>query len=241
MDQQAPVLVVVLNDPTDLARARDAHWYRIPQRSAPRRTAAEYLAFYQTAAFPPEERWQIRWIAPVRGYYLASRKELIPEEPSHPRADDLYYKVVLGPVTALQHPIRSRRLRRITFIATTAGRLCRAQEINDLWIRTDPQERLWTALQEAELEAECRYPVADGDEEHSIDFALLCRDGRVAVMVGPAPDAAQLNETTDLAPAYLLVAHGWTTMRLSVADIQQDASGWAARLAELCATLGGVV
>jgi len=60
-------------------------------------------------------------------------------------------------------------------------------------------------------------------------------------MVEPAPGAARLNETTDLAPAYLLVAHGWTIVRLSVGDIQQDASGCAAGLAELCATLGGVV
>jgi hypothetical protein len=241
MDQQAPVLVVVVNDPTDLARARDAHWYRIPLRSAPPRAAAEYLAFYQTAAFPPEERWQIRWIAPVRGYYLASRKELIPEEPTHPHADDLYHKVTLGPLAALPRPIHSRRLRRITFIATIAGRLCHAQEINDLWIRTGPQERLWAALQDAELEAECRYPIADDDEEHSVDFALPCRDGRVAVMVESAPDAVRLNEATDLAPGYLLVAHGWTTVLLSAVDIIQDASGCVARLTALCIALGGVV
>ena len=50
-----PVLVVVLNDAADLAYARDLGWYRIPLAHAPRRVAADYLAFYQTGAFPPAE------------------------------------------------------------------------------------------------------------------------------------------------------------------------------------------
>src|SRR5512139_856696 len=94
----SPVLVVVVNDPADLARARDEGWYRIPLARAPQRVAADYLAFYQTGAFPPDERWQVQHLAPVSGYYLATRRELIPDEPDHPRADALYYRVALGPL-----------------------------------------------------------------------------------------------------------------------------------------------
>jgi hypothetical protein len=149
----SPVLVVVVNDPVDLARARDDGWYRIPLDRAPRRIAADYLAFYQTGAFPPEERWAVRWFAPVLEYHLAARKELIPEEPEHPRADQSYYKVSLGPLASLPHAVPSRRLRRITFIPTTLGRLMQAEEINDLWIKSSAQERLWAALKQADLEA----------------------------------------------------------------------------------------
>lgn len=39
------VLVAVLNNADDLRRAADEGWYRIPQRRAPRRIGADYLAF----------------------------------------------------------------------------------------------------------------------------------------------------------------------------------------------------
>src|SRR5512136_1965827 len=87
----APVLVAVINDTEDLDRARTQRWYRIPLAHAPARIGADFLAFYQTGVFPPEERWAVRWIAPVRGYHLATRRELIPEKPDHPRAGDRYY------------------------------------------------------------------------------------------------------------------------------------------------------
>ena len=41
------VLVAVMNNPEDLCRAASDGWYRIPQRRAPRRIGADYLAFYQ--------------------------------------------------------------------------------------------------------------------------------------------------------------------------------------------------
>ena len=42
------VLVAVVNNQADLRRAASEGWYRIPQRRAPRRVGADYLAFYQT-------------------------------------------------------------------------------------------------------------------------------------------------------------------------------------------------
>jgi very-short-patch-repair endonuclease len=202
--------------------------------------AAEYLAFYQTAAFPEEERWQIRWMAPVRGYFVTSRRELLPEEPDHPRAADLYYKVTLGPMIALRRAIPSRRLRRIAFIATTLVRLCDGAEINDLWIRTSAQERLWTALRQAELESECFYPITEGDSGYDIDFALPCRDGKVAVMIEDETGAAQrLGETVAVAPTYLLSALGWTPIQLLAEDVQRDATSGVSQIAALCTRLGG--
>src|SRR5690349_2810571 len=46
----ARVLVAVVTRPCDLAKAREEGWYRIPLARAPCALAAEYLAFYQTAA-----------------------------------------------------------------------------------------------------------------------------------------------------------------------------------------------
>jgi len=242
----SPVLVVVVNHPADLARAREQGWYRIPLDRAPRRVAAEYLAFYQTAAFPPEERWAVRWLAPVHGYRIVARRELIPEEADHPRAAARYYQVKLGALELLPHPIPSRRLRRITFIPTTLERLHTAEEINDLWIKSSAQERLWEALKQANVEAERQYPLRedlplpDWDlRQYVADFALLCRDGRVALIVEDEPRTEdELRESP--APDYLLAAGGWLPLRVTCAGLEADAAGWAARLAELVVRLGGV-
>ncbi len=236
---ESPVLVVVVNDPADLARARDEGWYRIPLDRAPRRVAADYLAFYQTAAFPADERWAVRWLAPVRGYRIAMRRELIPDEPDHPRADALYYKVVLGALEPLPRPVPSRRLRRITFIPTTLGRLLQAEEINDLWIKSRAQEQLWAALKEADLEAERQYPLRDELPQYVADFALFCRDGRIAVLVTDEPRAE--GELHEAPPAdYLLAADEWLVVRVTVAELAEDAAAWARRLAYQAAQLGGI-
>ena len=232
------VLVVALNDPADLARARDAGWYRIPLTRAPRRVAADFLAFYLTGAFPPDERWQVRWLAPVHGYHIVTRRELIPEEPAHPRAGDSYYKIVLGELTPLPRPVPSRRLRRITFIPTTLARLLAADEINDLWIKSTAQERLWAAFKLADLEAERQYPLREELPQYVADFALLCREGRIAVIVTDEPGTAgELREA--LPPDYLLAADGWAVVRVTMADLEADAADWTARLAAKMDRLGG--
>jgi len=235
---ETPVLVVVLNDAADLSRARDLGWYRIPLAHAPRRVAADYLAFYQTAAFPPGERWSVRWLAPVRGYGTAARRELIPTEPDHPRADARYHRIDLGALEPLPRPIPSRRLRRITFIPTTLARLLDADEINDLWIKSSAQERLWAALKQADIEAERQYPLREDLPQYVADFALLCRNGKVAVLVDDEPRRAnEMHET--MPPDYLLATGNWTPLRVRRADLAADPGGWAGRLAALVASLGG--
>jgi hypothetical protein len=132
IDPNAPVLVAIVNRLRDMAAARDEGWYRIPLARAPRALHAEYLAFYQTAAFGPE-RWAVRYMAEVRAVSIATRAALLPAEAGHPRAHERYYRFALGPLRALPAPLRSRRLRRVAFIPTTAGQLLRARDLNELW------------------------------------------------------------------------------------------------------------
>src|SRR5512136_2406734 len=63
---------------------------------------------------------------------VVTRRDLLPEQPDHPRADQRYYKLSLGKLIELPHPIPSRSLRRITFVLTNGKRLNEAWEINDL-------------------------------------------------------------------------------------------------------------
>jgi len=127
------VLVALLNDRSDLERAQGEGWYRIPVARAPRPLASDYLAFYLTSAFA-EERWAVRYLAEVWGYDIRRRVDLICDA-AHPRAQDLYYRVALGPVRPLARPVPARRLRRLTFIHTDLERLMAAEDVRDLWAR----------------------------------------------------------------------------------------------------------
>lgn len=128
----ARVLVVIVPRPIDLKAVREQGWYRIPLARAPRGIQAEYLAFYLTARFGVE-RWSVRSIAAVRSVNITTRAMLLPDEPHHPRANERYYRFALGPLQSLPMPVPSRKLRRISFIATTAGQLLRASDVAELW------------------------------------------------------------------------------------------------------------
>ncbi|MEN9938315.1 MAG: hypothetical protein RLZZ387_4894 [Chloroflexota bacterium] len=141
IDRSARALVCVMTRPRDLELARVEGWYRVPVRRAPRAVAAEFLAFYQTAAFGPE-RWAVRLLARVLRVSLATRRELLPEEAGHPRDAERYYRFALGPLEPLPLPVPARRLRRVTFIHTTVGQLLRARDVAELWRPEEAAEGL---------------------------------------------------------------------------------------------------
>ncbi|MCS7061226.1 MAG: hypothetical protein RMN25_08660 [Anaerolineae bacterium] len=128
---ESRVLVCLINNPRDLAIARWDHWYRIPVKHAPADYLADILAFYLTAAFD-DEKWAIHEYAAVRGHELVRRIDLFPDQPDHPRAYDLYYKMQLGPLQRLPRPIPSLKWRRITFIQTSGDRLLSALDVSEL-------------------------------------------------------------------------------------------------------------
>lgn len=141
------ILVVLMNNLRDMEIARVLGWYRIPLRSAPKVVAVDYLAFYQTAAFG-EEKWRIQYVASVRGHELTSRVELLKDEPDHPHAQQLYYKIQVGPLIPLPAPVLAETWRRITFLYTTGEYLLKARTVNDLVVDTEERQVLWQALRE---------------------------------------------------------------------------------------------
>jgi hypothetical protein len=141
------ILVAVINDPRDMEIARLLGWYRIPLRSAPKVVAVDYLAFYQTAAFG-EEKWRVQYVAPVKGHELTTRAELLRDEPDHPHARHEYYKVQIGSLEPLPHPILAEGWRRITFFYSTGEYLLAAQTLTDLILEEEDRRPLWQALRE---------------------------------------------------------------------------------------------
>ena len=142
------ILVAVVKARRDLEIARLLGWYRIPVQTAPKVLRVDWLAFYQTAAFG-EEKWRVQHIAPVRGYELATRAELLREEPEHPRAREPYFKLQIGALEQLPRPIPSSRWRRFTFLYTTGERLLAARDLTDLTLLSAAtRESLWRLLRE---------------------------------------------------------------------------------------------
>lgn len=168
----ALMLVGVLPAKKDFEIARLLGWYRIPLRMAPKVVDVDYVAFYQTAAFGNNARWQINWFAEVRGHELTTRRELIRDEPDHPHAGDEYYKIQLGPLQPRSEPIKAEKWKRITFLYTTGQLFNRARIINDLVVRSEERQILWRNLRDRVSQSN---PYLKKEEESAIltDPALL--------------------------------------------------------------------
>ena len=162
------VLVCLLPTPRDMEIARLLGWYRIPLRTAPKVVAVDYLAFYQPGAFG-ERAGQIEYVAQVRGHELVTRAELLRDEMDHPRANEEYFKVQIGPLERLSKPIVAEKWRRLTFLYTTGEYLLRAKTLNELVVQSEERALLWQSLRERAEQAQ-QYKV---DVPDDINPALL--------------------------------------------------------------------
>jgi hypothetical protein len=219
------VLVAVLKAPRDLEIARVLGWYRIPLKHAPKTIAVDYVAFYQTAQFA-EEKWAINYVAAVRGHELVTRAELLRTQPGHPRAQEMYYKIQLGPLERLTRPIPSLKWRRLTFLYTTGDKLLAATEINGLIVQSAERERLWKALYERGLQAEKQYQAAPKGE---LDLALLCALGNLGVLFGETTPPKQIKESA-----------AWRYVSVTPAEVENDLPNVVTRIEQAVQDLGGL-
>jgi hypothetical protein len=181
------VLVAYMPSRADFELVQREGWYRIPQRKAPKGVYAEYFAFYFGRAFGPE-KWAIHYYASRLGHELVTRCLLLPDQPDHPRADDVYYKVQLGELHRLDKPISSLRWRRITFLHTTWDRFRDASEINDLFIEGGEYvDRIYAALKERGIQTERDYQVEEPGGHYVVPLAIPCQHGRIDINCAEVP------------------------------------------------------
>ena len=153
LPETALVLVAILPSQRDFDIARLFGWYRIPLKSAPKVISVDFLAFYQTSTFGEADRWQIAYVAEILGHELTRRRDLIRDEPDHPRAQEEYFKLQIGPLQQLENPIPAGDWKRITFFYTTGSQFQTARTINDLVVKAqDEREVLWHTLRERALQ-----------------------------------------------------------------------------------------
>ena len=87
------VLVAYVPKKSDFEIIKNDQWYRVPEKHAPKGIHAEYLAFYFGRSFGPH-KWAIHYYASRQGVELVTRHDLFPDQGDHPRAQDLYYKII---------------------------------------------------------------------------------------------------------------------------------------------------
>lgn len=173
------VLVGVVNRKTDFDHIRYDHWYRIPYGRAVRGIHAEYLAFYQSRAFG-EENGGVHYYARRTGHELVRRRELLAEEPNHPRADALYYKIQLGELRQKSPSIANPSRRPVVFIYTTWDRFVAARNIADLYSTADYfVDRVYFALQNAGIPAERVWEAEQATDDGGAHLRILCQQGEL--------------------------------------------------------------
>ncbi len=146
------VLVAVMNNSTDWQRVQTEGWYRIPVNHAPPQAPhLDWLAFFFTRAFAAD-KWAVHYYAKVLGHELLPRRELLPHEPNHQRAEQWYYKFELGPLRHKIPPIEAGKWRRVTFIFTTGDRFEAAEELGDLLNNCNPAGLPFVTLKEGQPE-----------------------------------------------------------------------------------------
>ncbi|MFO7638545.1 MAG: DUF559 domain-containing protein [bacterium] len=237
---ETPALVGIVPRIKDWRLLRDQHWYRIPIRTAPEDLrSCRYLAFYQPGVFK-EERWAVNWYARVHGITAVSRRELLPDEASHPRAGEPYWRIELDGLLRLSRPILSHRRRRIVFIPTTLERLFVADEINDLYRTTPIEDRLYYRLRDTGLAPERRFFVRDARRTHELDLALFCREGGLNVECdGERYHSGRLKAEKDRTRDNALTAAGWRILRFSGSEIEGDLGDCARTVRRTVSRLGG--
>ena len=142
------VLVSVINRKRDLNFLLNSLWYRIPRQHFEDGIYFEYLAFYLSGSAQKTGRG-ICYYAPRKGVELLYRRDLLPQEADHPRANDVYYKVQLSKVLERHPPITNPTKRPISFIVTTWDRFLQASVIADLYSKGDYfVDRIYHALRD---------------------------------------------------------------------------------------------
>lgn len=185
------VLVGVINRKRDLDTVLGEHWYRIPQKHMKRGVNAEYVAFFLSKAFG-ERNGGIHYFAERKGVELVYRRDLLPKEPNHPRANEPYYKIQLGTIHPKVPPVLNPSHRSLSFIYTTWDRFVNATQIKDLYSTEDYfVDRIYHALRSAGIAPERSWTAEYRNAPARL--RILCENGSVVASTQPEDGSMYLD------------------------------------------------
>jgi len=233
------VLVGVLKNKHDLDILLKEKWYRIPVIYAPKQRQFNYLAFYQPISFGKKGK-QIQYFARVLSYQTIKRKDLLPNELSHPRAEDYYFRVRIGKIKKLVKPIRNIRPRRISFGFTTLDHLLESKDILQLYNVPPTEEIIEKTLKQAKIKAISQYYVSIDKRRFCLDFAIFCQKGKIAIECdNKKAHASSAQQKKDKEKDNFLRRHGWRVIRLKEADTLSNLKSCLLRIQRAIQKLGG--
>src|SRR3989344_374421 len=212
------ILIGVVKNRRDLKLIRKEHWYRMPARYAPVRTYT-HIAFYQPAVFGNKGK-QIRYFARVKGNAIRTRRDLLPNEHSHARANELYIQVRLGNIQQLKPPVRNTVPRRVVFGFTTLRALKHARNMLDVYEIVPTEVIVGRLLKHMHIHAVPQYPLHNEGKRFRIDFAILRRQGNIAIECdNHKAHRGHAQHEKDILKNKMLRKHGWYVLRISDSDI----------------------
>lgn len=186
------VLVGVVNRKADIEKLKTEHWYRIPVARGPKRVHAEYIAFYLSQRILADQQLKggIYYFARRTGSELVSRRDLLPEEANHPRADAQYHKLQFAKLQRKSPPILNPTNRPVSFIYTTWDRFEKARVIADLYSKADYfVDRVFHALGRERREyaryAEQVWEASRQSDDGGAQIRVECENGIVIASTRP--------------------------------------------------------
>ena len=232
------VLVGVLKRKSDFEILWQERWYRMPADKAPRRKF-KFLAFYEPARFGPEGK-QIRYYAQVLRIESKKRREILPKEIKHPSAGKEYRRVWLGRIQKLVRPILNMPPRRVSFGFATLNRLKTARNILELYRVLPTESIMERALRRVGIIAIPQYRISLGGRRYSLDFAVFCRKGKIAVECdNRKAHSGRRQLKKDKIKNRALKRNGWVVMRLPERDIVSDLNKCMSGIRKKVMKLGG--
>jgi len=237
------VLVALLPKTEAFVRLKNEGWYHIPVESAPvKRWPPKIMAFYQGKAFGKEDGYKIRYFGEVDRIDIVPRRELFPEDKENKhKAEKPYYRIQLKDLQMRYSPIISHRPRRLVFVPTTLRKFEQAEQINDLFDGSPLEDRLWRALKYVNVPAERQWKIVVEKKNYYLDFAVFCRDGKLAIETdGYTTHYDNLNQIDyDTWRRNEIEIDGWRFLHYTTKQVRDDWSPYLGQIQKVIDQLGG--
>lgn len=236
------LLVALLPRKAALKRLKTEGWYHIPVETAPKRWPPKVMAFYQGKAFG-EEKYQIRYFGEVGHIETVPRRELFRTTKRNAfKAERLYYRIQIKELKMRYQPIISHRPRRIVFLPTTLEKFENAEQINDLFDGSPLEDRLWSALKYIGVQAERQWKIIVGRHNYYLDFAVFCRNGKLAIETdGYTTHHDSLNQIDyDTWRQNEIEIDGWRFLHYTRRQVKDNWTPYLSQIQAVIEQLGGV-
>lgn len=239
------VLVALVRNPSDWQLIQDGGYYRIPVRSAPtivKDGGIEYLAFYFPKAFG-EHAFKVEWYGKVNHLRVASRKEAVPSQPNHPKAEAQYFIIGIEKCIQLSEPFESIRPRRLLFIPTTQQKFFYPliREINHLFNESPLENLLWDSLVVKGIPAQRQFYLEINRKKMKLDFAIFCENKNIGIECdGDQWHNQKPNIESDKDRDNLLESNGWASLRFTYDMITKNLPKVIGTITDTINRYGGV-